>query len=29
MHVRNILAKLDCRSRVEASINAGEIGLLP
>jgi DNA-binding CsgD family transcriptional regulator/tetratricopeptide (TPR) repeat protein len=28
MHVRNILAKLDCRSRVEASIKAGEIGLL-
>jgi DNA-binding CsgD family transcriptional regulator/type II secretory pathway predicted ATPase ExeA len=29
MHVRNILAKLDCRSRVEASIKAGEAGLLP
>ena len=28
MHVRNILAKLDCRSRVEASIKAGEAGLL-
>ena len=28
MHVRNILAKLDCRSRVEASIKAGELGLL-
>jgi DNA-binding CsgD family transcriptional regulator len=28
MHVRNILAKLDCRSRVEASVKAGEIGLL-
>ncbi|HST70387.1 MAG TPA: AAA family ATPase [Solirubrobacterales bacterium] len=28
MHVRNILAKLDCRSRVEASLKAGELGLL-
>ncbi|CAN5205929.1 helix-turn-helix transcriptional regulator [soil metagenome] len=28
MHVRNILAKLDCRSRVEASIKARETGLL-
>ena len=28
MHVRNILAKLDCRSRVEASVKAGEAGLL-
>jgi ATP/maltotriose-dependent transcriptional regulator MalT len=28
MHLRNILAKLDCRSRVEASIKAGELGLL-
>jgi DNA-binding NarL/FixJ family response regulator len=28
MHVRNILAKLDCRSRVEASVKAGELGLL-
>jgi DNA-binding CsgD family transcriptional regulator len=28
MHVRNILAKLDCRSRVEASAKAGEAGLL-
>ena len=28
MHVRNILSKLDCRSRVEASIKAGDIGLL-
>jgi DNA-binding CsgD family transcriptional regulator len=28
MHVRNILAKLDCRSRVEASIKAAEAGLL-
>jgi DNA-binding CsgD family transcriptional regulator/tetratricopeptide (TPR) repeat protein len=28
MHVRNILSKLDCRSRVEASIKAGEAGLL-
>jgi DNA-binding CsgD family transcriptional regulator len=28
MHVRNILSKFDCRSRVEASIKAGEAGLL-
>ena len=28
MHVRNILRKLDCRSRVEASQRAGELGLL-
>ena len=28
MHVRNILSKLDCRSRVEASVKAGEAGLL-
>jgi predicted ATPase/DNA-binding NarL/FixJ family response regulator len=28
MHVRNLLAKLDCRSRVEASHRAGELGLL-
>lgn len=28
MHVRNILAKLDCRSRVEASAKASEAGLL-
>jgi predicted ATPase/DNA-binding CsgD family transcriptional regulator len=28
MHVRNILGKLDCRSRVEASVKAGEAGLL-
>jgi ATP/maltotriose-dependent transcriptional regulator MalT len=28
MHVRNILSKLDCRSRVEASIKAGDAGLL-
>jgi DNA-binding CsgD family transcriptional regulator len=28
MHVRNILAKLGCRSRVEASSRAGELGLL-
>jgi DNA-binding NarL/FixJ family response regulator len=28
MHVRNILAKLDWRSRVEPSIKAGETGLL-
>jgi len=28
MHVRNILAKLDCRSRVEASTKAREAGLL-
>jgi DNA-binding NarL/FixJ family response regulator len=28
MHVRNILRKLDCRSRMEAVTRAGEIGLL-
>jgi DNA-binding NarL/FixJ family response regulator len=28
MHVRNLLAKLDCRSRVEASHRAGELGML-
>ena len=28
MHVRNLLSKLDCRSRVEASHCAGELGLL-
>ena len=28
MHVRNILSKLDCRSRVEASAKAGELGIL-
>jgi ATP/maltotriose-dependent transcriptional regulator MalT len=28
MHVRNILRKLDCRSRVEAANRAGELGLL-
>ncbi len=28
MHVRNILRKLDCRSRVQASQRAGELGLL-
>jgi len=28
MHVRNLLAKLECRSRVEASHRAGELGLL-
>jgi len=28
MHVRNILTKLDCRSRVEAASRAGELGLL-
>jgi DNA-binding NarL/FixJ family response regulator len=27
MHVRNILRKLDCRSRVEAAHRAGEMGL--
>jgi DNA-binding CsgD family transcriptional regulator len=27
MHVRNILRKLDCRSRVEAAVRAGELGL--
>jgi len=29
MHVRNILAKLRCRSRAEAAAKAGELGLLP
>ena len=28
MHVRNILRKLDCRSRLEAARRAGELGLL-
>ena len=28
MHVRHILRKLDCRSRVEAAHRAGELGLL-
>ena len=28
MHVRNILRKLDCRSRVEAVARAREIGLV-
>jgi DNA-binding NarL/FixJ family response regulator len=28
MHVRNILRKLDCRSRVDAARRAGELGLL-
>ena len=28
MHVRNLLRKLDCRSRVEAANRAGELGLL-
>lgn len=28
MHVRNLLGKLDCRSRVEASHRAGTLGLL-
>jgi DNA-binding NarL/FixJ family response regulator/CheY-like chemotaxis protein len=28
MHVRNLLSKLGCRSRVEASHRAGELGLL-
>jgi DNA-binding CsgD family transcriptional regulator len=28
MHVRNILRKLDCRSRVEAAARAGDLGLL-
>jgi DNA-binding CsgD family transcriptional regulator len=28
MHVRNILRKLDCRSRVEAAHRAGDLGLL-
>jgi DNA-binding NarL/FixJ family response regulator len=29
MHVRNILRRLGCRSRVEAAHRAGELGLLP
>ena len=28
MHIRNILRKLDCRSRVEAAHRAGELDLL-
>jgi DNA-binding NarL/FixJ family response regulator len=28
MHVRNILRKLDCRSRLEAAHRAGDLGLL-
>jgi DNA-binding NarL/FixJ family response regulator len=28
MHVRNILRKLDCRSRVEAAGRARELGLV-
>jgi DNA-binding NarL/FixJ family response regulator len=28
MHVRNILAKLGCRSRTEAVAKAGDLGLL-
>jgi DNA-binding CsgD family transcriptional regulator len=28
MHVRNVLAKLGCRSRVEATHRAGRLGLL-
>jgi len=28
MHVRNLLRKLDCRSRVDAARRAGELGLL-
>jgi len=28
MHVRNLLRKLDCRSRLEAARRAGELGLL-
>ena len=28
MHVRNVLRKLDCRSRVEAAQRAGDLGLL-
>ena len=28
MHVRNVLRKLDCRSRVEAAHRAHELGLL-
>jgi DNA-binding CsgD family transcriptional regulator len=29
MHVHNVLAKLDCRSRVDIARRAGELGLLP
>ena len=29
MHVRNILAKLGCRSRTEAATRAGELGCWP
>jgi len=28
MHVRNLLRKLDCRSRIEAALRAGELGLV-
>jgi DNA-binding NarL/FixJ family response regulator len=28
MHVRSILAKLDCRSRAEATHRADELGLI-
>jgi hypothetical protein len=28
MHMRNILNKLDCRSRADATRRAGELGLL-
>jgi DNA-binding NarL/FixJ family response regulator len=28
MHVRNLLAKLGCRTRTEAARRAGELGLL-
>jgi DNA-binding NarL/FixJ family response regulator len=28
MHVRNILRKLDCRSRIEAANKAAELGLV-
>ena len=28
MHVRNVLTKLDCRSRVDATRKAGELGPL-
>jgi DNA-binding NarL/FixJ family response regulator len=28
MHVRNVLLKLDCRSRAEATHRAGELGLV-
>jgi DNA-binding NarL/FixJ family response regulator len=28
MHVRNILRKLDCRSRLEAAHRASDLGLL-